>query len=171
LSTYRATVDWRREGDFAARRYSRVHQIRFDGGLTVPGTAGPANVNPRFSMAGAMDPEQAFVASLAACHMLWFLDLTAQAGFVVEAYSDAAEGTLAQGPSGKQVMTRVVLRPDVTFAGTPPTEAELAALHHRAHEACFIANSVTSEVVIEPKAPIPLAESGELLRPGSPCSP
>ena len=150
MSTYRATVDWRCDGDFAARRYSRVHTLSFDGGLTVPGTAGPANVNPRYSMEGALDPEQAFVASLSACHMLWFLDIAARAGFLVEAYRDEAEGTLAEGPGGKQMMTRVVLRPRVSFTGErrPDPEA-LAVLHHAAHAACFIANSVTSEVVIE----------------------
>ena len=150
MSTYRATLDWRCEGDFAARRYSRVHQISFDGGLTVPGTAGPANVNPRFSMDGAMDPEQAFVAALSACHMLWFLDIAARAGFVAETYRDEAEGTLAAGPDGKQLMTRVVLRPHIAWTGRAPTTAELADLHHKAHEECFIANSVKSEVVIEP---------------------
>jgi organic hydroperoxide reductase OsmC/OhrA len=151
LSSCRATVDWRRDGDFATRRYSRVHTLSFDGGLTVPGTAGPANVNPRYSTEGALDPEQAFVASLSACHMLWFLDIAARAGFLVEAYRDEAEGTLAEGPSGKQMMTRVVLRPAVTFVGErQPTAEERADLHHRAHEECFIANSVTSEVVISP---------------------
>jgi organic hydroperoxide reductase OsmC/OhrA len=152
LSTYRATVDWRCEGDFATRRYSRGHTLSFDGGLTVPGTAGPANVNPRYAVEGAVDPEQAFTASIAACHMLWFLDVAARAGFVVESYADEAEGTLAKGPSGKQVMTRVVLRPKIVFAGEcQPSPAELAALHHTAHEACFIANSVKSEIVIEPR--------------------
>lgn len=150
MSTYRATVDWRCEGDFASRRYSRVHQISFDGGLTVPGTAGPANVNPRYSMDGAMDPEQAFVASLSACHMLWFLDLAARAGFVAASYRDEADGTLAPGPDGKQTMTRVTLRPRIDWTGAAPTAAELADLHQRAHEECFIANSVKSEVVIEP---------------------
>ena len=151
MSSCRATVDWRRDGDFATRRYSRVHTLSFDGGLTVPGTAGPANVNPRYSTEGALDPEQAFVASRSACHMLWFLDIAARAGFLVEAYRDEAEGTLAEGPSGKQMMTRVVLRPAVTFVGErQPTAEERADLHHRAHEECFIANSVTSEVVISP---------------------
>lgn len=149
MSAYRATVDWRCEGDFASRRYSRVHKISFDGGLAVPGTAGPANVNPRYSMEGAMDPEQAFVASLSSCHMLWFLDITARAGFIAAAYRDEAEGTLAPGADGKQQMTRVVLRPRIEWTGRAPTEAELADLHHKAHEACFIANSVKSEVVIE----------------------
>jgi organic hydroperoxide reductase OsmC/OhrA len=148
LSTYRAVVDWRCEGDFASRRYSRVHQISFDGGLTVPGTAGPANVNPRYSMEGAMDPEQAFVASLSACHMLWFLDIAARAGFVAETYRDEAEGTLAQGEDGRQQMTRVVLRPRIAWSGRAPTAEELEGLHHRAHEECFIANSVKSDVVL-----------------------
>jgi organic hydroperoxide reductase OsmC/OhrA len=150
VSTYRATVDWKLDGDFAGRRYSRVHALSFDGGLVVPGTAGPGNVNPRYSREGALDPEQAFTASLSACHMLWFLDLAAQAGFVAVSYRDEAEGTLAAGPDGKQMMTRVVLRPRIEFTGERrPTPAELADLHHRAHEACFIANSVKTAVVIE----------------------
>ncbi len=149
MSTYRATIDWRCEGDFASRRYGRVHQISFGGGLKVPGTAGPANVNPRYSMEGAMDPEQAFVASLSSCHMLWFLDIAARAGFVAESYHDEAEGTLAPGPDGKQLMTRVVLRPRIVWTGRTPTTEELAGLHRWAHEECFIANSVKSEVVIE----------------------
>jgi organic hydroperoxide reductase OsmC/OhrA len=149
LSTYTAKVDWRCEGDFATRRYSRGHTLGFDGGLTVPGTAGPANVNPRYAVEGALDPEQAFTASIAACHMLWFLDVAARAGFVVASYVDEAEGTLAEGPSGKPVMTRVVLRPKVVFSGRQPSPEDLTSLHHTAHEECFIANSVKSEIVIE----------------------
>ena len=150
MSSYKATVDWRCGGDFASRRYSRVHQVSFDGGLVVAGAAGPANVNPRYSMPGAMDPEQAFVAALSACHMLWFLDIAARAGFVAESYRDEAEGTLAPGTDGRQQMTRVVLRPRIVWTGSrAPTEAELADLHHQAHAECFIANSVKSEVVIE----------------------
>ena len=149
MSTYRATVDWRCEGDSASRRYSRVHRISFDGGLVVPGTAGPANVNPRYSMEGAMDPEQAFVASLSACHMLWFLDIAARGGFVATTYRDEAEGVLEPGAEGKQLMTRVTLRPRIEWSGRAPTAVELADLHHKAHEECFIANSVKSEVVIE----------------------
>jgi len=152
LSTYTAKVDWRCEGDFATRRYSRGHTLGFDGGLTVPGTAGPANVNPRYAVEGALDPEQAFTASIAACHMLWFLDIAARAGFVIESYTDDAEGTLAAGPGGKQVMTRVVLRPHAVFSGErKPSPLELDALHREAHEECFIANSVKSEIVIEPR--------------------
>ncbi|HUO12789.1 MAG TPA: OsmC family protein [Caulobacteraceae bacterium] len=151
MSTYRASVDWKLAGDFAKHRYSRVHTIVFDEGLTVPGTSGPQIVNPRYGRPDAMDPEQAFVAALAACHMLWFLDVAARAGFVAESYRDAAEGVLERGPEGKEMMTRVVLRPKVGFSGErQPSAAELARLHHDAHEACFIANSVKSEVVIEP---------------------
>jgi organic hydroperoxide reductase OsmC/OhrA len=150
MSTYVATVDWRRDGDFASRRYSRGHTLGFEGGLTVPGTCSPANVNPRYAVEGALDPEQAFTASIAACHMLWFLDIAARAGFVVESYADDAEGTLASGPSGKQVMTRVVLRPKLVFSGARlPSPEELEALHREAHEECFIANSVKTEIVIE----------------------
>ena len=152
MSTYRANVDWRLEGDFASRRYSRVHSIGFEAGLSVPGTAGPANVNPRYGRADAMDPEQAFVASLSACHMLWFLDIAARAGFVCESYADEAEGVLEAGPEGREMVTRIVLRPKVVFAADKtPSPGELAHLHHEAHEACFIANSVKSEVAIEPR--------------------
>jgi organic hydroperoxide reductase OsmC/OhrA len=152
VSTYRATVDWTLEGDFASRRYSRVHEIAFEAGLVVPGTAGPANVNPRYGKADAMDPEQAFVASISSCHMLWFLDFAARGGFVCESYRDEAEGVLEPGPEGKEMMTRVTLRPAAAFAAShAPTPAELARLHHEAHESCFIANSVKSEVRVEPR--------------------
>jgi len=128
-----------------------VHTLGFDHGLVVPGTAGPEIVNPRYGKPDAIDPEQAFVASLSACHMLWFLDFAARAGFLVASYRDEAEGTLAAGPDGRQMMTRVVLRPRIEFTGDRrPTPAQLAELHEKTHEACFIANSVKSEVVIEP---------------------
>jgi organic hydroperoxide reductase OsmC/OhrA len=119
----------------------------------VPGTAAPGNVPARYSREGALDPEQAFTAALSACHMLWFLDFAARAGFVAESYRDEAEGTLEQGPDGKVWMTRIVLRPRIVFRGVRrPTAAELAGLHQEAHAACFIANSVKTEVVIEPAA-------------------
>jgi organic hydroperoxide reductase OsmC/OhrA len=151
MSTYRTTVDWTWDGgEFTRRRYSRQHTVGF-GALTVPGSASPHIVPLPYSNADAMDPEAAFTASLSSCHMLWFLDIAARAGFTVASYRDAAEGTLAKGDGGKLVMTRVVLRPAVTFAGdNQPTPADLAALHHKAHEECFIANSVKTEVVVEP---------------------
>ncbi|MBV8594568.1 MAG: OsmC family protein, partial [Caulobacteraceae bacterium] len=109
-----------------------------------------AVVKPPYSQENAIDPEAAFTAALSACHMLWFLDLAAGEGFTVAAYHDEAEGTLGRLGPGRMGMTRVVLRPRVTFAGEPsPTAEDRARLHHAAHQACFIANSVTTEVVVE----------------------
>src|SRR6201999_1490834 len=106
-------------------RYSRVHTLSFDGGVTVPGTAGPSNINPRYGSAHALDPEQAFTASLSACHMLWFLDFAARGGFEAASYRDEAEGVLEPGPDGKVMMTRVTLRPRVHFTeGKQPTADE-----------------------------------------------
>jgi organic hydroperoxide reductase OsmC/OhrA len=150
MSVHRVRVDWTLEGDFAARRYSRGHALGFDGGLSVPGSASPHVVPAAYCVEAAVDPEAAFTASLAACHMLWFLDFASRAGLTVTRYRDQAEGTLAKRPDGKLAMTRVALRPEVDFAGDRPAPAVLADLHHRAHEACFIANSVTTEVVVEP---------------------
>ncbi|MFI4936340.1 MAG: OsmC family protein [Caulobacterales bacterium] len=151
MSTYHATVDWRLDdGDFAARRYSRVHTLEFRGGLAVPGAPGTGHVPERYSREDAMDPESAFTGALSACHMLWFLDIAARAGFVVGAYRDEALGTMETDAEGKMSMTRVVLRPKIDFIGERrPTPQELDHLHHRAHEECFIANSVKSEVVVE----------------------
>jgi organic hydroperoxide reductase OsmC/OhrA len=137
------------EGDFAKRRYSRVHTLVFEGGLTIEGSASPNVVPAPYSRVDAVDPEAAFTASISACHMLWFLDHAARAGFTVEAYVDEAEGTLARNTAGKLAMTRVTLSPAVTFAGSRrPSDEELAALHGAAHTDCFIANSVTTEVVV-----------------------
>jgi organic hydroperoxide reductase OsmC/OhrA len=152
MATYRATVDWRLEGDFRAGRYSRAHTLSFDNGLTVPGSASTHIVPLPYSREDALDPEAAFTASLSACHMLWFLDFAARAGFEVAAYRDEAEGTLAKGADGKVAMTCVVLRPRIVFGGSrQPSTAEIETLHHKAHEACFIANSVKTEVRVEPK--------------------
>jgi organic hydroperoxide reductase OsmC/OhrA len=153
MSGHHATVTWKLETtpeDFLKRRYSRVHAIAFEGGAEVVGTPSPAIVPAPWSKADAVDPEGAFTASLSACHMLWFLDHAARAGFVVASYVDAAEGTLGRIGPGKMAMTRVVLRPVVTFAGDKrPSAEELERLHHAAHADCFIANSVTTEVVVE----------------------
>ncbi len=136
--------------EFLKRRYSRVHKIAFEGGAEVVGTPSPAVVPAPWSQADAMDPEGGFTASLSACHMLWFLDHAARAGFVVSSYVDAAEGTLGRIAPGKMAMTRVVLRPVIAFAGDKrPSAEELEGLHHAAHADCFIANSVTTEVVVE----------------------
>jgi organic hydroperoxide reductase OsmC/OhrA len=151
MSVHRATVEWTLDGgEFLERRYSRAHTLSFEGGVTLAGSPSPHIVPAPFSRADAVDPEAMFTAALSACHMLWFLDLAARAGFAVASYRDEAEGTLGKTAAGKTAMTRVVLRPVVAFAGEPrPTRGDIAALHHDAHEACFIANSVTSEVIVE----------------------
>ena len=149
-----ATVRWRRSGAvFTDNRYSRAHEWRFDGGAVVTASSSPHVVRVPLSDPAAVDPEEAFVASLASCHMLWFLSLAAQAGFVVEEYEDAAVGVLAKNEEGKLAITVVTLRPKVIFAGTAPTDAELARLHERAHEECFIARSVKTELRVEPIKP------------------
>ena len=153
MSAYHATVSWRRGTDaFAGYKYSRGHEWAFDEGIVVPASASPAVVRAPYSVAAAVDPEEAFSAALASCHMLFFLAYAAKAGFIVDSYEDPVEGTLAKNAEGKEVMTRVVLRPRVMFSERAPTDAEFSALHHRAHEDCYIANSVRSEVVLEPTA-------------------
>ena len=152
MSGHRVVVDWRLDGDFVGRRYSRAHTLDFGHGVVVPGSSSPSVVPLPFSRADAVDPEAAFVAALSACHMLWFLDLAARAGFVAESYRDEAEGLLTRGPDGKLMMTRVALRPQIAWRGaSPPTAEQIADLHHRAHEQCFLANSVKTEVVVEPQ--------------------
>lgn len=152
MSEYTARVAWQRDPleAFTDNRYSRRHELRFDGGAVVPGSSSPSVVPLPWSDASAVDPEELFVASLASCHMLWFLSLAARQGWRIDRYDDEASGTLARNAAGRQAMTRVVLRPRVRCIGErQPTVAELQALHEQAHEACFIANSVTTEVHCE----------------------
>lgn len=152
MSIYSAEVLWLRSGgDFLGKRYSRSHLLRFDGGLQVPGSASPNVVPLPLSDASALDPEEAFVASLSSCHMLWFLAIAARRQWCVERYFDAASGIMGKNAEGRTAMTLVTLRPDVLFADErQPTREELDQLHHEAHEACFIANSVRTEVRCEP---------------------
>jgi organic hydroperoxide reductase OsmC/OhrA len=150
VSHYCATVSWSRNGEiFTDNRYSRRHQWSFDGGVTVRASSSP-QVVPRFSDPAGIDPEEAFVASLASCHMLTFLSLAAAKKYRVDSYIDEATGTLAKNPKGKLAMTEVVLRPKIVFSGEQPSPEALQELHHRAHEGCFIANSVTTDVRCEP---------------------
>ena len=145
-----ATVAWQRDGqDFAGQRYSRGHAWHFDGGLTVPASSSPLSVPLPMSVAANVDPEEALVAATSSCHMLFFLSLAAQRGFIVDDYRDEAVGELGKNGAGRLAMTRIVLRPRIAFAGTPPSPEALAALHHDAHERCYIANSLTAEVVVE----------------------
>jgi organic hydroperoxide reductase OsmC/OhrA len=148
---YTAAVLWQRgEQDFLDQRYSRRHVLRFDGGVEVAGSSSPQVVPLPMSDAAAVDPEEAFVAALSSCHMLWFLDIAARRGFRVDRYADAASGEMRRNAAGKMAMARVTLRPEVRFSGVPlPTRRQIDAMHHEAHAECYIANSVTTEVRCE----------------------
>ena len=149
---YRATVIWQRQPDEAFRdnRYHRGHDWHFDGGVIVPASSSPQVVPLPLSRAEAVDPEEAFVAALSSCHMLFFLSYTAQAGLVVERYEDPALGWMGRNEAGAIAMLKVALRPHIAWGGSPPAPGQVEALHERAHAACFIANSVRTEVVVEP---------------------
>src|SRR6204780_445972 len=152
MSQYTETVTWQlRSAICTGNRCSRAHTWRFDGGIEVPASSSPQVVPVPLSVAAAVDPEEAFIASLSSCHMLWFLSLAAARRFCVDSYVDAALGMLGKNSAGKTAMTVVTLRPRVEFSGaTLPTHADIEALHHKAHEQCFIANSVTTELRCEP---------------------
>ena len=148
---YTADISWVCDGDFETNAYSRGHVWRFDGGIEVPASASPTVVPLPQSREDAVDPEEAFIAAISSCHMLWFLDLARQAGFSVRSYRDIAEGEMTRIGRGKMAITAVTLHPEIAYAGAEPGETAVADLHHRAHEACFIANSVTTEIRIEPR--------------------
>lgn len=152
MSEYTSVVTWARDGaTFTDNRYSRAHRWTFDGGVEVPASASPHVVPLPMSVEHAVDPEEAFVASLSSCHMLWFLSIVAKRGFVVDSYRDEAVGMMSKDASGRLAMTRVTLHPDARFSGARlPTHDEELTMHHEAHERCFIANSVKSEVRCEP---------------------
>lgn len=149
MSRHTATVEWslRPQDDFVRGRYSRVHRLVFDGGTVVAGSPALSNVPMPWADEGAVDPEEMFVASLSACHMLWFLHKAREAGVTVSAYRDDAIGEMTKDADGKVSFTRVTLRPEIASDGDA---AMLEKAHHEAHEACFIANSVKTEIVIEP---------------------
>ena len=147
-TTYTADVIWERgQQPFVDSRYSRAHRWRFDNGLELHATASPHIVAPALTDASAIDPEQAFVASLSSCHMLWFLSIAAKQGFCVDAYQDTADGVLENNTDGRLAINVVTLRPAVSFSGEPqPSREQIEAMHAEAHHACFIANSVKSEI-------------------------
>lgn len=154
MSEHRATISWLRGSheDFAKGRYSRVHDWRFDGGTQLRASASPDVVRAPWSDAGAVDPEEAFVAALSSCHMLWFLSLAASHGFVVESYADDAIGHMTEVRPQRPAITEVVLRPRVAFDPAHAADAaQLEALHHQAHDHCFLANSVRTAIRIEPR--------------------
>jgi len=149
MSGHGATVEWSRgEQPFTDKRYSRAHVWRFDGGAVVPGSSAPSGVPIPMSDPAGVDPEEAMIASLSSCHMLWFLAFAANAGLVVDRYLDDASGELDRNEAGKRYLARVALNPVTSFAGRQPDQAELDALHHAAHEHCDMAHSVRSEITV-----------------------
>lgn len=153
MSEHLATVEWSRDGQpFSDNRYSRAHDWRFDGGAVVRGSSAPSSVPEPMSDPAAVDPEEALVAAVSSCHMLFFLAFARKDGFVVDRYRDDAVGILGRDERDRMSITALTLRPRVTFAGeTQPDAAALDDLHHRAHEACYIANSIRAGVAVEPR--------------------
>ena len=151
MSLHRASVEWNRNGhSFELDKYSRAHRIEFEPSLVLDGNAARANMPPGAPHSPGADPEELFVAAISACHMLWFVSLAAGRKLIVNRYRDEAEGVLEKNAEGRMAVTRVTLRPAVEFEAPPSTKA-LAELHHKAHEKCFIANSVKTEILIEPR--------------------
>ena len=153
MGQYRAVINWFRDGAvFTDSRYSRGHRWSFDGGVEVPASSSPHVVPLPCSVAEAVDPEEAFVAALSNCHMLWFLAIAAKRGFVVDSYHDEAIGIMAQNADDKLAITQVTLRPTVMFGGARlPSREEIEGMHHESHEQCFIASSVKTDVRCEPQ--------------------
>ncbi|MDO6427434.1 OsmC family protein [Thalassotalea sp. 1_MG-2023] len=151
MAIYRALVHWQKQIDeaYLDNKYSRGHTWTFEGGVSVPASSSPHIVPLPYSIAENVDPEEAFVASLSSCHMLFFLAMAAKKRYIVESYQDNAFGEMAK-KEGKIMMTRVTLVPKIVFSGERiPTALDIEKLHHLAHEQCFIANSVKTEVVVE----------------------
>ena len=152
MSRYTASVHWtRNDAKFTDKRYSRRHVWRFDGGVEVPASASPHSVPLPYASADAVDPEEAFVAAISSCHMLWFLSIAAKRGFRVDEYADNAEGVMEKDSQGRLAMTRVTLRPRIVYDGERmPSAADVAAMHGEAHHECYIANSVKTAISVEP---------------------
>jgi len=151
MATYRATSDWSLEAgaDFANGRYSRGHSVTFGSGFEAPGTASPHVVGNKWAVAGAVDPEEMLVGAINTCHMLSFLHIAREAGFLVTHYRDEAVGVMSKRDDGEMWVSQVTLHPQIAYQGRQPTQAERDQMHHAAHHICFIANSVKTEIVVE----------------------
>lgn len=151
MALHACTVEWVRSAQpFTDQKYSRAHRWHFDGGAVVAASSSPHSVRVPFSDPAAVDPEEALLAAVSSCHMLWFLSLAAQAQLVVDRYEDAAQAVLGDIGGGRRAITLVTLHPRVQFSGERlPTDAQVDALHHAAHERCDIANSIRAEVRVE----------------------
>jgi len=150
MAEHRATIEWRSSAtatDFVKGRYSREHAWTFDGGVTVPASPSPSIVPAPWSVAANVDPEEAYVASISSCHMLTFLWVASKRGLVVAHYRDEAVGVMTKNERGKAWISKVTLAPRIEWVEKTPTAEELASLHHAAHDDCFIANSVSTEIV------------------------
>lgn len=149
MTAYTANLHWTLQDgeDFLKGRYSRGHTVSFDGGTTIPASASP-HVVGKWAVQAAVDPEEMLVAALSSCHMLSFLHVARLAGFTVAAYQDRAEGVMEEIEPGRQAVTKVSLHPRIEWTGEAPDQAKLDHMHHDAHEACFIANSVKTNVTI-----------------------
>ncbi len=151
MSEHIAFIEWNRNGSvFVDNRYSRAHQWRFDGGVAVPASSSPHVVRAPLSDPANVDPEEAFVAAVSSCHMLWFLSIAAKAGYVVDRYFDRPKAHLVRREDGKEWIGSIVFSPEIQFSGTKaPDEAAVAGLHHSAHARCALANSIRTEIVIQ----------------------
>jgi len=150
MSQHEARISWDLSGeDFPKGRYSREHRWSFDGGATVLASSSPSVVREPFSNPAGVDPEEAYVASIASCHMLTFLHLASKRGFTALRYEDRAVGTMTKNERGVPWVSAVVLDPRIEWQGTPPTAEVLAELHHHAHEGCFIACSVKTDISVK----------------------
>ncbi|NVD07738.1 OsmC family peroxiredoxin [Vibrio sp. JPW-9-11-11] len=146
-----ATIKWQRNAQeaFNDNQYSRAHTWEFDGGVSVPASASPHVVPLPFSVEENVDPEEAFIASISSCHMLTFLGIAAKRRYVIDSYTDLAQGVMEEDANGKTSVTKVTLKPVIVFVGNKPNKAQLEKLHHLAHQHCFIANSVKTEITTE----------------------
>jgi len=152
MSVYTALIQWKKavNESYIDNKYSRGHVWSFDGGVSVPASSSPHVVPLPYSVEQNVDPEEAFVASLSSCHMLFFLSIAAKKRLVVESYEDNAEGIMEKDADGNIAMTKVTLKPKVTFSGDKkPNLSVLEKMHHQSHQQCFIANSVKTKVVTE----------------------
>lgn len=152
MANYTANISWGRKPEevFSDGKFSRAHAWAFDGGAKVPASASPHVVRPPLSDPAGVDPEEALVASLSSCHMLFFLEFARQKGFVVDSYVDEAAGTVGKGADGRTRMLKIVLKPKIAFGGDKrPWAADVEAIHHRAHEFCYIANTLNCEFGLE----------------------
>ena len=154
MSEHNATIDWKLSGpDFKKNQYSREHTWSFDGGLTVPASSAPSVVPVPWSNAAHVDPEEAYVAAIASCHMLWWLSIAARQGYDVDYYHDEATGVMSKDAQGRLWISTITLQPLITYGARGATAAAEGRLHELAHEQCFLANSIKTRVIVQPKRP------------------